>query len=157
MLGNLGSIAAGVLYQAWSDSGAGRVRGTCRAETEKDRHEAERFLTARHGPWADSRKHWSEIAGICPEQVRQRALAALGPQDTTVLPTPPAVKRIPRPGTKLKALVDSLSQPEGISLEEMMERFGWSRVTCSTAVSGDLPSKFGIRGKRGADGRYRLV
>jgi len=64
---------------------------------------------------------------------------------------------MPRPGTKLEALVTLLRHPEGITLDEMMERFGWSRVTCSTAISGDLPHKFGIRSKRGPNGRYRLV
>ena len=64
---------------------------------------------------------------------------------------------LPKPGTKLAAVVELLSNPNGITIEEMQERFGWSRVTCSTVLSGDLPSKFGVRGKRGPDGRYRLA
>jgi hypothetical protein len=68
--------------------------------------------------------------------------------------TPPP--RVPKSGTKLAALVDSL-RSEGITLDEMMTRFGWSRVTCSTAICGDLPAKFGFRSKRGPDGRYRLI
>src|SRR5205807_2186934 len=106
------------------------------------------------GPWALSRKHWAEIAGICPTALRQRALAELSPKITpkieTVVPLP---QRLPKPGTKLAAVVELLSNPLGTTLEEMQERFGWSRVTCSTVVSGDLPCKFGVRGKRGPDGR----
>ena len=157
MLGNLGSLAAGVIYQAWSDAGAGIVRGTRRAESEKDRHEAARFLTAEHGPWAQSRKHWAEIAGVCPAQLRQRALAALAPNVPEEQAPAPVPERMPRPGTKLATLVALLRHSEGITLDEMQERFGWSRVTCSTAISGDLPHKFGIKSKRGPDGRYRLV
>lgn len=159
MEGNLGSLAAGVIWQAWADAGAGIVRGTRRAETEKDRWEAARFLTAEHGPWALSRKHWAEIAGVCPTALRRRALAELSPK-VTPAPAPDAVplpQRVPQPGTKLAAVVEMLSSAHGTTLEEMQERFGWSRVTCSTAVSGDLPCKFGVRGKRGPDGRYRLV
>ncbi|APL95491.1 DUF3489 domain-containing protein [Sphingobium indicum] len=157
MLGDLGSLAAGVIYQAWADAGAGIVRGARRAESEKDRHEAARFLTADHGPWAQSRRHWAEIAGVCPDQIRQRALEALGPKVPVEQPFAPVPQRMPRPGTKLSALVELLRHPEGITFDEMQERFGWSRVTCSTAISGDLPHKFGIRSKRGPDGRYRLV
>jgi len=63
MLGDLGSLASAVIYQAWADAGAGIVRGTRRAENDRERHEAVRFLTADHGPWAQSRQHWAEIAG----------------------------------------------------------------------------------------------
>jgi hypothetical protein len=157
MLGDLGSLTAGVIYQAWSDAGAGIVRGTRRAESEKDRHEAARFLTAEHGPWARSRKHWAEIAGVCPDSLRARALDALGLKEA---PEPePAVlpDKMPRAGTKLAAVVDLLRQPEGVSLDEMQRMFGWARITCSTVVTGDLPMKFGIRSKRGPDGRYRIV
>lgn len=157
MLGSLGSIAAGVIYQAWSDAGAGTVRGTCRAETEKDRHEAERFLTAAQGPWAEARRHWSDIAGVCPEQVRRRALAALSAPVMTKPPPAPILKREPRSGSKLEALIVSLKQPEGISIHQMMDRFGWSRATCSSVVTGDLPAKFGIRARRGPDDCYRLL
>lgn len=155
MLGDLGSLASAVIYQAWSDAGAGIVRGTRRAENDRERHEAVRFLTADHGPWAQSRKHWAEIAGVCPDQLRQRALVALAtkmPAEQPAMPT-----RLPRPGTKLAALLELLQRPEGISLDDMQARFEWSRTTCSTAISGDLPSKFGLRSQRGDYGRYRLI
>ena len=159
MDGNLGSLAAGIIYQAWADAGAGIVRGTGRAESEIDQHDAIRFLTAEHGPWALSRKNWAEIAGLCPAQLRQKAIESLSPN--VVGGTPPVVapmpERVPRPGTKVADLIELLRRTDGITLDEMQERFGWTRLTCSTVVSGDLPAKFGVRGKRGPDGRYRLV
>ena len=159
MDGNLGSLAAGIIYQAWADSGAGIVRGTRKAESEIDQHEAVRFLTAENGPWALSRKNWAEIAGFCPAQLRQKAIESLslhiiGDSLPAIAPMP---ERLPRPGTKLADLIKLLRCADGITLEEMQERFGWTRLTCSTVVSGDLPAKFGVRGKRGPDGRYRLV
>ena len=157
MDGNLGSLAAGILYQAWAD--AGIVRATGRAESEIDQHEAIRFLTAEHGPWALSRKNWAEIAGVCPAQLRQKAIESLSPK--VIGDAPPAIalrpERLPRPGTKIADLIELLRHADGITVEEMQERFGWTRLTCSTVVSGDLPAKFGVRGKRGPDGRYRLV
>ena len=159
MDGNLGSLAAGILYQAWVDAGAGTVRGAQGAESQIDQHEAIRFLTAEHGPWALSRKNWAEIAGICPAQLRQKAIESLAPK--VMSDTPPAItpmpERLPIPGTKLADLIELLRHADGMTLEAMQERFGWSRPTCSTVVSGDLPAKFGLRGKRGPDGRYRLV
>ena len=157
MHGDLGSLAAGVIYQAWSDSGAGIVRGTRRAESRLDRAEAVRFLTADHGPWAQARKHWAEIAGVCPDLLRAQAMIVLPPNVTATPALAPLPERLPRPGTKLAALVEMLCRPDGIAMTEMIEKFGWKRVTCSTAISGDLFHKFGIRSKRGPDGRYRLV
>lgn len=159
MLGNLGSLAAGIIYQSWSDAGAVIVRGTRRAESEKDRHEAARFLTAEHGPWAQSRKHWAEIAGICPDQLRQRAMAVLPAHLTAVPPPAPRPERPEKPnaGSKLRSLAELLSRPEGVSAHEMMERFGWARATCHSAMSYDLPRRLNLRATRAADGRYYLV
>lgn len=128
--------------------------------------EAISFLTSSVGSWKQSREWWCAAAGLNADELRRRSMRLLGlenepePQPAAVMPPlapKPPPPRGPRPGTKLAALVDLLGSPAGITLDEMMERFGWSRVTCSTAISGDLPHKFGIRSKRGPDGRYRLV
>lgn len=128
--------------------------------------EARSFLLSSTGEWKRSREFWCGIADLDAEELRRRSMSLLGldkepePQPATVIAQSapkPRAPHGPRPGTKLATLVDLLGSPEGTSLDEMMERFGWSRVTCSTAISGDLPHKFGIRSKRGEDGRYRLV
>jgi len=156
-LGDLGSLASAIICQAWADARAGSVRGIHGGGSDRDKHEAIRFLTATFGPWAQSRQHWAEIAGICPDRLRQRTLEALGLDEPPEPAPAPLPDKMPRAGTKLAAVVDLLRTPEGTSLDEMQERFAWSRVTCSTVITGDLPMKFGIRSKRGPDGRYRLV
>lgn len=159
MYGDLGSLAAAVIYQAWSDAGAGIVQGTRRADNDRDRSDAISFLTAAVGAWAQSRKHWAEIAGICPDQLRQRAMDVLPAHLTAVPPPAPRPERPQKPnaGSKLRSLAELLSRPEGVSAREMMERFGWARATCHSAMSYDLPRRLNLRATRAADGRYYLV
>lgn len=42
--------------------------------------------------------------------------------------------RAPRPGTKRAALVAALRSPSGVSAEEAMERFGWTRRDLADAL-----------------------
>lgn len=158
-------LARAVICQALSDAGVGMARGYRLSVEDRARDEARNFLLMSYGTWRDAREFWALMAGLDPDDLRTGTMKALGiekepepvpaPQPVPAVRVPP--KRLPRPGSKLAALVDLLAKPEGISFDQMMERFGWSRVTCSTAISGDLPHKFGIRSKRGEDGRYRLV
>lgn len=158
-------VARAVISQALSDAGVGTEMGERRTVSQIDQGEARSFLLSSTGAWKQAREFWCTSADLDPEELRLRTMKALGmdtePDAVPAFP-PPQVRhlsptRLPRPGSKLAQLVQLLNTPEGISLAEMMHTFGWSRVTCSTAVSGDLPAKFGIRSKRGSDNRYRLI
>jgi hypothetical protein len=158
-------VARATVAQALSDAGIGAEHGERRTVSRIDRDEARSFLLASTGSWKQAREFWCALADLDPNELRVRTMEELGlvAEPTLVSAFPPPQlkreppKRLPRPGTKLAQLVCLLDTPEGISIPEMMQTFGWSRVTCSTAVSGDLPLKFGLRGKRGEDGRYRLI
>lgn len=158
-------VARAVLSQALIDAGVGAGGGERRYISQIDRDEARSFLLSSVGSWKQSREFWCALADLDPNQLRTGTMKALGmesePKPVPAFPPPQPrrepPKRLPRPGTKLSQLVQLLDTPHGISLTEMQHTFGWSRVTCSTAISGDLPHKFGIRSKRGDDGRYRLV
>jgi len=150
-------LARWVILQCLADAGirdrgghvGWDVSGTVKSE-------AISFLTASTGEWRRSREFWCYICDRDPNDLREWAVRKLGPQPVTSAVQTSAPPRAPKPGTKLAALVASL-RSEGITLDEMMVRFGWSRVTCSTAICGDLPAKFGFRSKRGPDGRYRMI
>lgn len=158
-------IARAILSQALLDAGVGTEGRERRYISQIDRDEARSFLLSSVGAWRHAREYWCSLADLDSEQLRHRTMKALNideePKPVVAFPTPqpnrPMPTRLPRPGTKLAQLVHLLGTAEGISLSEMMGTFGWSRVTCSTAISGDLPAKFGIRSKRGEDGRYRLA
>lgn len=158
-------IARAVISQVLSDAGIGTETGKRLTVSQIDQGEARSFLLSSSGAWKQAREFWCALADLDPEELRLRTLKALDmdrePKSVSAFPAPQPVRsrptRLPRPGTKLAQLVQLLDTPEGISLPEMMATFGWSRVTCSTAVSGDLPVKFGLRGVRGDDGRYRLA
>lgn len=158
-------VARAVISQALSDAGVGTKTGRRLTVSQIDRDEARSFLLSSTGAWKQAREFWCALADLNPEELRVRTMKALGMEtepDAVAAFPPPQVRnlspaRLPRPGSKLAQLVQLLNTPEGISIAEMMQTFGWSRVTCSTAVSGDLPAKFGIRSKRGADNRYRLI
>lgn len=166
-------LARSVLIQAINDAGLrGSSAENLRSVHRLDRAEAISFLTSQSGEWRRARIFWCGIAGRNEDDLRRWAVKKLGmplealpepapPPPIAPAPPPPIAPapppRGPRPGTKFAALVDLLRSPGGTTLDEMQERFGWSRVTCSTAISGDLPYKWGFRSKRGEDGRYRLV
>jgi hypothetical protein len=165
MHGECERVARAVIAQALSDAGVGMENGERRSISPIDRDEARSFLLSSVGAWKQAREFWAGTADLDSEQLRRGTMQALGidtePKPVVAFPLPQVrrvrPKHLPRPGSKLARLVQLLDTPEGISIPEMMQTFGWSRVTCSTAVSGDLPIKFGLRGKRGEDGRYRLV
>lgn len=166
MLGDeVRQLARWVITQAIRDGGVARDYSS-KTISQLDQDDARSFLLSSTGEWKRSREFWCSIAELDAEELRRRSMHLLGfdkepesvPAAVSVqTPTRPRAPHRPRPGTKLAALVDLLGSRDGTSLDEMMERFGWSRVTCSTAISGDLPHKFGIRSKRGPNGRYRLV
>lgn len=165
MFDEMTTIARAVISQALSDSGVGMAMGERKTVSAIDRDEARSFLLSSVGAWKQAREFWSTLADLDPEELRRRTMKSLGMEvEPSLIPAFPVPQprreprqHRPRPGTKLAQLVALLESPEGISIEEMQHTFGWSRVTCSTAVCGDLPIKFGLRGRRGPDGRYRLV
>jgi hypothetical protein len=58
--------------------------------------------------------------------------------------------------SKRQQVLAMLQRPEGVSLDEIVERFGWKRATAQTSIGYDLQG-YGVRGVRGIDGRYRAV
>jgi hypothetical protein len=171
MLGEAASLAGGVLLTAINDAGlrSGSAE-EMRSVHPVDRAEAISFLTATSGEWRRSREFWCLLSDRCPEQLRRWAAGKLGlpieipapsPKASEPLrlfypvPKPPKKPRLPRSDRAL-LIAELLKRPEGVSPEEIMERFGWARSTAFGALTSDL-RKFGFTGKRGSDGRYRFV
>jgi DNA-binding IclR family transcriptional regulator len=59
-------------------------------------------------------------------------------------------------GPKMVVLQELMKRPEGISPDEVMEQFGWAKSTVMGVLTSDM-RKYGVTGRRGPDGRYRLV
>lgn len=163
------ALAASVLLQALNDAGLrSGAAAELRSINQLDKGEAISFLTAPAGEWKRSRDWWCAIAGRDSETLRRWAAERLGipnelppPASSEPLrlfypvPKPPKLPRNPR-GPKLAALQDMLQQPEGVSADEVMQLFGWARSTVLSVLSADF-RKHGFVGRRGDDGRYRLV
>lgn len=162
-------LAASVLLQAIND--AGLRSGTAedlRSVHPLDRAEAISFLTSPAGEWKRSRDWWCAVANRDPETLRRWSADKLGlpieapPAVSSepvrlfqLVPKPPKTPRNPR-GPKLLAVQDMLKRPEGLAVEEVMQRFGWAKSTVLSVLSGDL-RRHGFVGRRGEDGRYRLA
>lgn len=76
------SLAAEVIALAMSDLRAtvmlSGIKNPHTQITPHERLEAEWFLTATDGEWAQSRERLADIAGICPDALRRAALRELG-------------------------------------------------------------------------------
>jgi hypothetical protein len=168
-----------VIKQALADAGVGTEGGVRAGINEANRNAARSFLTAPTGSWKAAREFWASAADLDPEKLRTGTMKLLGIEEAPPeprkaateplrlfypVPKPPKAKRKPQPpvfiesgGTsKRQQVLAMLMRPEGVSLDEIMVRFGWKRATAQTAVGDDL-RKYGVRGKRGWDGRYRAV
>jgi hypothetical protein len=79
VIGGVGpeALACAVLAQAWADTlrVARRSNGNHTAPRDADVDEAWALLTDRDGEWADARETWCAIAGLCPDALRDRAVA----------------------------------------------------------------------------------
>jgi hypothetical protein len=173
-------LARAVIKQALADAGVGTEGGVRLGVNEANRNAARSFLTASTGSWKAAREFWASAADLDPNQLRAGTMKLLGIEETAPepprqatteplrlfypIPKPPKPKRKPPPpvfiasgGTsKRQQVLAMLMRPEGVSLDEIVERFGWKRATAQTAVGDDL-RKYGVRGKRCHDGRYRAV
>jgi hypothetical protein len=161
-------IAGAVIAQAVVDAG---LRGPTAEEHHTTpafaRAEARSFLTASAGEWRRARDWWCAIAGRDSETLRRWALRKLGlPLDPPPVSSEPLrlFHLVPKPqkprpeakGPKMLALQELMKRPEGISPEEVMEHFGWAKSTVMGVLTSDM-RKYGVTGRRGMDGRYRLV
>ena len=72
-----------------------------------------------------------------PRARRKAATAASSASDGAKVPTT-------RPGTKQGALIAMLRRPEGASIAEISDAFGWQQHTTRGAVSGALRKKLGL-------------
>lgn len=173
-------LARAVIKQALADAGVGTEGGIRLGINEADRNAARSFLTAPTGSWKAAREFWASAADLDPEKLRSGTMKLLGiaemppepKREATSeplrlfypIPKPPKPKRksqrpvfIESGGTsKRQQVLAMLMRPEGVSLDEIVERFGWKRATAQTAVGYDLRN-YGVRGQRGHDGRYRAV
>jgi hypothetical protein len=176
-------LARAVIKQALADAGVGTEGGVRAGINEATRNAARSFLTASTGSWKAAREFWASAADLDPEKLRTGTMKLLGikeappepPSKATneplrlfyPIPKPPKPKRAAKPpqrpafivsgGTsKRQQVLAMLMRPEGVSLDEIVERFGWKRATAQTAVGYDLRN-YGVRGKRCHDGRYRAV
>jgi hypothetical protein len=176
-------LARAVIKQALADAGVGTEGGVRAGISEANRNAARSFLTASTGSWKAAREFWASAADLDPEKLRTGTMKLLGIEPSLEpdrpstpdeplrlfypIPKPPKPKRTTkspqRPvfivsgGTsKRQQVLAMLMRPEGVSLDEIVERFGWKRATAQTAVGYDLRN-YGVRGQRGHDGRYRAV
>ncbi|HEX8340344.1 MAG TPA: hypothetical protein VF624_05495 [Tepidisphaeraceae bacterium] len=69
-------------------------------------------------------------------------------------PAPAAGNKAPRPGSKRAELLEALRGPAGITIEQMIERFGWKKQDCADALRL-LKVKNGAAVVRGEDGVLR--
>lgn len=177
-------LARAVIKQALADAGVGKESSVRLGVNEANRNAARSFLTASTGCWKAAREFWASAADLDPEKLRTGTMKVLGieppppePERPPTcdeplrlfypIPKPPKPKRtakspqrpvfIESGGTsKRQQVLAMLMRPEGVSLDEIMVSFGWKRATAQTAVGYDLRN-YGVRGKRGSDGRYRAV
>lgn len=171
-------LGRAVIKQALSDAGLLMERGQRVGVSGPDRDAARNFLTAASGTWKEAREFWAALADLDPDKLRTGTMKLLGieapPPSQPVSdqplrlfypvpkPTkPPRVRRLPnalapKGMSKKRQIVEWLKRPEGVSLEEIVESFGWKRSTAQTAVNYDIQT-YGVRGKLCHDGRYRLV
>jgi len=174
-------LARAVIKQALVDAGVGTEGGKRLSINEANRNAARSFLTASTGNWRAAREFWASAADLDPEKLRVGTMKLLGIEEAPPepprkaseplrlfypVPKPPKQKRTTRPAppvfiasggtSKRQQVLAMLMRPEGVSLDEIMERFGWKRATAQTAIGYDLRN-YGVRGHRCHDGRYRAV
>lgn len=174
-------LARGVIRQALVDAGVGAESGKRLGVNEANCNAARSFLIASTGNWRAAREFWASAADLDPEKLRTGTMKLLGieeappePSKTTSeplrlfypIPKPQKPKRTNKPArpifiasggtSKRQQVLAMLMRPEGVSLDEIMARFGWKRATAQTAVGYDLRN-YGVRGHRCHDGRYRAV
>jgi len=171
-------LARALIARCLSDAGiesGERVTITCAVQDE-----ARNFLTANSGSWKAARTYWASMADVDPEKLRIRTMELLGieqpPSNDAVsqpasneplrlfypVPKPEKPKRLPKPKPapkparqpKRQQVLDMLLRPEGVSLDEIAERFGWKRDTARNCVKYDVRS-YGFEGLVCRDGRYR--
>lgn len=179
-------LGRAVIKQALADAGVGMASGERLGVNEADRNAARSFLTANSGGWKAAREFWTSLADLDPEKLRTGTMKLLGieapppepvrerladeplrlfyPVPKPSKPTKP--KRTPRPTppvfvqsggmSKRQQVLAMLMRHEGVSLDEIIAKFGWARATAQTSIGYDLKT-YGVRGKRGPDGRYRAV
>lgn len=174
-------LARAVIKQALADAGVGIESGQRVGVNPADQTTARSFLTAPNGSWKVAREFWCSLADLDAEKLRTGTMNVLGieapppveivPDDRPLqlfypVPKPEKPKRQPTPRrqayiasggmSKRQQVLAMLQRPEGVSLDEIVERFGWKRTTAQTSIGYDLQG-YGVRGVRGIDGRYRAV
>jgi len=175
-------LAKAVIKQALADAGVGMETGQRVGVNPADHTAARNFLTAASGSWKEMREFWANIADLDPDKLRTGTMKVLGieppprepewqPSDEPLRlfypvakPTKPQRARKPQPPpyeesgglSKRQQVLAMLMRPEGVSLDEIVTRFGWKRATAQSSIGYDL-RKYGVRGERGRDGRYRAV
>ncbi len=70
-------LYASVISQAWEDAFHPGKNLLC-AGRHQDRQDAKLFLLASQGPWAQSREDICHAAGVDPDGLRDKAVAANG-------------------------------------------------------------------------------
>ena len=83
------------------------------------------------------------------------ALNAVAKRDTTdALQKLEATPHTIRPGTKLAAIIDEMSNPGGATIAQMMAGTGWQAHTVRGAISGMVRKRLGyeVVTEKGADG-----
>jgi hypothetical protein len=171
-------IGRAVIKQALADAGVGMESGCRVGINAADQTAARNFLTAATGSWKEAREFWAAIADLHPEKLRTGTMKLLGLEPR---PLPPAEalgqssydgplqlfypvpkqerpKRAPKPKqkrpSKRKQVLELLMRPEGVSLEEIVERFGWKKETAYSCVRFEVRNH-GVHGLLCRDGRYR--
>jgi hypothetical protein len=85
-----------------------------------------------------------EMCGMSPTDVSSKNADNEAERGPTVAVSQ-SQQRMPRPGTKLAALVGLLSREEGTTVEEMAVATGWQQHTVRGVMSDALTRKFGLQ------------
>lgn len=65
--------------------------------------------------------------------------------DVTAMPAPePASTKIPRPGSRLAAMVTLMQRPEGATVAVLTEATGWMAHSVRGAIAGALKKTYGL-------------
>jgi Protein of unknown function (DUF3489) len=95
-----------------------------------------------------------------PKKTPPRPVVSKGAQIAAALTLPPAKARHEGRTTKQERMLTLLSQPEGASIEEMMQATGWQQHSVRGFLAGALKKKLGfsLTSSKPDDGarRYRI-
>jgi len=72
-------LAAAVIATAWADAITEPEKGLLSTEKYRALKEAQEWLMAKSGAWAEARSVWCGLANVCPDRLRSKAVKVITP------------------------------------------------------------------------------